>query len=187
VCGARFARHTSSRSGASAAVRRRFRNARLQAGAVGTDAHALDSDGRRPISPGGRARRPDGGEGMPQQAWFLNVMRVMWKSRPSVASASCQFRTVRPSRARNRPRLRSTSRRAGDALRARRAPAVTPGLGARPRAAAWTSSPCGRHVAGRRKRGPVATHCEAPPSRASSSAARPRRQSSRSCRCCAER
>src|SRR5207247_11356005 len=26
----------------------------------------------------------------PQQAWFLNVMRVMWKSRPSVASASCQ-------------------------------------------------------------------------------------------------
>ena len=66
----------------------------------------------------------------PQQAWFLNVMRVMWKSRPSVASASCQSG---PS-AIARPKPASPSMTSSEPVTPSRAEsaAVTPASAARP-------------------------------------------------------
>jgi len=83
---------------------RRFVMRDLEAGAIGPTRTRSISAGRCHLRLEGE-RAVYGGEGMPQQAWFLNVMRVMWNSPPSVASP-CPSPDRPPSRARNRPRLR---------------------------------------------------------------------------------
>ena len=84
----------------------------------------------------------------PQHAWFLNVMRVMWKSLPRVARPF-PSRGLSPIAA-AKPTITSSdpvtpSRAASAAVDARLAPRGR-------RAAAWTSSPCGTPAAGRRRR-----------------------------------